>query len=520
MPCSLGWLYRKLGRRYFPLFLVFEYVSGTVITLATVGLFSLYEDMSERELWRVALLSLACVTAAMTYYAARVWRLARPLIEWAGGSQRSPEEAPGAWRRAVGLPRQMVATSGRWPFAIANVPTAVYCTVAFDLPWYSVAIIFFAALVAVIYATMLHFFAAEIFLRPVIADIARELPADWPGHQMGVPLRWKLLGGLPLINVITGMVVSGLSTEATASLDDLGVDVIVAVLVAFTISLELTVLLSKSVLGPVDTLLRATDRVKRGDLDARVPVTSGDELGALAGSFNEMMEGLAEREKLRQAFGSYVDSHVAERVLAEGEMLEGREVDVTVLFVDVRDFTPFAERSSARETVAFLNRFFELAVPILHEHGGHANKFVGDGILGVFGAPEPLSDHADRALTAACAIDAAVGERLGEGVRIGVGINSGTVVVGSVGGGGRLEFAVIGDPVNVASRVEDQTRETGDTVLITEATRLLLERPGDLALQERGTLPLKGKTDPVALYAATSVDERTTPSADRLIAGG
>jgi len=99
MPFSLGWLYRKLGRRYFPLFLVFEYVSGTVITLATVGLFSLYEDMSERELWRVALLSLACVTAAMTYYAARVWRLARPLIEWAGGSQRSPEEAPGAWRR-------------------------------------------------------------------------------------------------------------------------------------------------------------------------------------------------------------------------------------------------------------------------------------------------------------------------------------------------------------------------------------------------------------------------------------
>ena len=520
MPFSFGWLYGKLGRRYFPLYLVFEYVSGAVITLATVGLFSLYEDMTSAEFWRVALISIACETVAMTYYAAKVWRLARPLIEWTDGTVRSPEAAPAAWRQAVGLPRQMITTSGWRPFAMVSLPIAVYCTLAFDLQWYSAAIIFSAALVAVTYATMLHFFAAELFLRPVIDDITRELPSDWPGHQTGVPLRWKLLGGLPLINVITGVVVSGLSADATASLEDLGVDVVVAVIVAFTISFELTVLLSKSVLGPVDELLKATDRVKRGDLEARVPVTSGDELGALAGSFNEMMDGLADREKLRQAFGSYVDPDVAERVLAEGELLEGREVEVTVLFVDVRDFTPFAERSSARETVAFLNRFFELAVPILHEHGGHANKFVGDGILAVFGAPERLSDHADRALAAACEIDFEVCRRFGGDVRVGVGVNSGPVVVGSVGGGGRLEFAVIGDAVNVAARVETVTRETGDTVLITEATRCLLERPGELDLEERGALPLKGKTDPVPLYAATNVDERTTPSEGRLIAGG
>ena len=99
--------------------------------------------------------------------------------------------------------------------------------------------------------------------------------------------------------------------------------------------------------------------MKRGDLDARVPVTSGDEMGP-GGSFNEMMRGLSEREALREAFGSYVDPEVAERVLEEGELLEGEEREVTVMFVDVRDFTPFAERSSARETVAFLNDFFEI----------------------------------------------------------------------------------------------------------------------------------------------------------------
>jgi nitrogen fixation/metabolism regulation signal transduction histidine kinase len=114
--------------------------------------------------------------------------------------------------------------------------------------------------------------------------------------------------------------------------------------VAFTISLELTVLVTRSVLQPVDKLLEATDAVKQGDLDARVPVTSGDELGQLAGSFNEMMEGLAERQALRAAFGAYVDPDVAERVLEEGELIEGQEREVTVMILDVRDFTEFAQR--------------------------------------------------------------------------------------------------------------------------------------------------------------------------------
>ncbi len=293
---------------------------------------------------------------------------------------------------------------------------------------------------------------------------------------------------------------------------------IVAVVVAFTISMELTVLLTKSILGPVDDLIDATNRVKEGDLEARVPVTSGDEIGQLAGSFNEMLDGLTEREQLRQAFGSYVDPDVADRVLVEGELLEGQEVEVTVMFVDVRDFTPFAERSSARETVAFLNDFFDMVVPILLAHGGHANKFVGDGMLGVFGAPERLPDHADRALEAAGQIAEAVDRRFAGEVSIGIGMNSGPVAVGSVGGGGRLEFAVIGDPVNVAARVEQTTRETGDVILLTEATRCLLTRP-PVELQERGAIELKGKSDRVPLYAApTGVDGRTSQATPRLTA--
>jgi class 3 adenylate cyclase len=274
------------------------------------------------------------------------------------------------------------------------------------------------------------------------------------------------------------------------------------VLVAFTLSFELTLLITKSVLGPVDELLKATERVKRGDYSRRLPLTSADEMGALAGSFNEMMEGLAEREALREAFGAYVDPDVAKRVVAEGELLEGQEREVTVMFVDVRDFTPYAESRTPQETVAFLNDFFELVVPLVTEQRGHANKFLGDGVLCVFGAPERLDDHAERALTAARRIVEAVGRSFRGEVRVGVGLNSGTVVVGSVGGGGRLEFSVTGDPVNVAARVEAQTRETEDAILLTAATRALLPGPQREGLQARGKVPLRGKSEPVPVYAA------------------
>jgi adenylate cyclase len=292
----------------------------------------------------------------------------------------------------VEVPRELTLKVGWQPFLLIGVPVSIFATIEADLHPYSAFIIFAGAAVAVAYSAILHFFSYEQFLRPVVEDIVEELPPNFTGAAVGVPLRWKLLGALPLINVITGVVVSGLSTTGDASLSDLGWDVVVAVLVAFTISLELTVLVTRSVLQPVDKLLEATGAVRQGDLDARVPVTSGDELGQLAGSFNEMMEGLAEREALREAFGAYVDPDVAERVLEEGELIEGQEREVSVMILDVRNFTEFAQRSSARETVAFLNDLFGIAVPCVAQHGGHANKFLGDGLLAVFGAPERLSD--------------------------------------------------------------------------------------------------------------------------------
>ena len=510
MPFLFGRLYRRLGAGYFAAFGVFECVSAFLICAATVGMFALYVEMSTTEFWQIAVFAEICVGAGIAYAIARSLKVAQPVIGWVrdGGP---PEGALEAWRCGVSLPRQLIMRISWAPFVIIAVPISVMFTVRLDLPAYSVLIVFAGSVIAVGYSALLHFFASELFMRPVIEDTARHLPPDFAGARTGVPLRWKLLGALPLINIVTGIVVSGLSTDGTATLEELGVDVLVAVAVAFTISLELTVLLTKSVLGPVDDLLEATERVKKGDLDARAPLVSADELGALAGSFNEMMQGLSEREALREALGSYVDPEVADRVIEEGELLEGEEREATVMFVDVREFTPFAERSSPRETVAFLNHFFELVVPIVTSHGGHANKFLGDGLLAVFGAPERLADHAGHALVAGCEIVEEIDRRFDGEIEVGVGLNSGPVIVGSVGGGGRLEFTVVGDPVNVAARVESKTRETGDPLLLTEATRCLL-RAGTDRLEARGEVTLRGKSEPVPVYATRGpLDARIIP---------
>ncbi len=185
--------------------------------------------------------------------------------------------------------------------------------------------------------------------------------------------------------------------------------------------------------------------------------------------------------------------------MSEAPRIEPEWAMVTVLFVDIRGFTTFADRATAREAVDFLNEFFELIVPVVTRHGGHANKLLGDGLLAVFGAPQPADDHAGRAIAAAHEMLEVVDRQFSERCRIGVGVNSGLVLVGTIGGGDLHELGVIGDPVNVAARVQDATRELGEPLLLTEATRQLLEEDGD-RLEPRGTLSLRGKAQPVPVY--------------------
>jgi class 3 adenylate cyclase len=297
----------------------------------------------------------------------------------------------------------------------------------------------------------------------------------------------------------TGGAMLGVVLDRGGELPVLAVVIGGAVTLGFGVPITVGAGVSPS-LRPIRDLAEATVRVGAGDYSQRLPVVQDDDLGALSASFNRMQAGLAERQRLQAAFGTYVDPHLAARLLEQGDdVFTGERREVTVMFVDVRDFTPFAEANTAEDTVARLNALFEIVVPAVVDAGGHVNKFLGDGALAVFGAPNDLPDHADSALTAAVMIHRLVAERFGGELRIGIGINTGVVIAGTIGGGGKLEFTLIGDTVNVAARVEQLTKSTGDAVLLTQqCVDALASRPHGLI--DRGLHVLKGKSASVHVF--------------------
>jgi class 3 adenylate cyclase len=483
-----------------------------LVILGGLGLLSLYQPMSTETFLVLAAVSQALVLIDNLVSTKLTMRMWRPVRRWEHGA-RDEASTIAAWEALATLPIDYLRRMRKYPFVLAYLPFIAFTTWELELPWYSFFILAVAGTVVLGYSLIVRYFTMEVVVRPVLEEVARGLPRDFDLAAPCLPLRWRLLAVAPAINVITGVVVAGLSTSGQhTTIDDLGVSWVIAVVVSFTISLELVVLVARSLVSSLADLQRATERVRKGDYSYRVPVVATDETGRLALSFNTMVEGLDERDRLRVAFGAYVDPGLAERVVREGADLAGEEVEVSILFLDVCDFTSFTERSQPTEVVALLNDLWALVVPELLRHGGHANKFIGDGLLAVFGAPEPLPDHADRAVAAALDIARRVRERYQDRIAVGIGVNSGTVVAGTVGGGGRVEFTVIGDAVNTAARVEAATRETGDDVLITDATRELLDDER-LGLQRRSSVPMKGKQTEVRLWAPKARHRR--PSATR-----
>jgi class 3 adenylate cyclase len=515
MDRVLRYAYRRLGRRYPLTAVVLQFQIAHLVVLGGLVLLRLYQPMDDRTFLVLLVVAEALVALDNLSSTLQARRLLAPVHAWLDGV-RDRTATTAAWQALAGMPSAYIRRVWTVPIVVVIVPFCVFATLELGLPPWAALAILVGMLLTLLYGALFRFFAMESLLRPVLADVALHMPDDFVPGRAGLTLRRRLLIGLPAINILTGVIVAGIELNANeARLSDLGPAVVVAVAVAFVVSLELTILLSRSIFGPLDALRAATERVRGGDLSTRVPVISTDETGRLARSFNDMVAGLEEHERLQEAFGAYVSPDVAELVLREGPHLDGEEREVSVLCLDIRDFTRFAEGAGARAVVDHLNEFYGVVVPLLVTHGGHANKYVGDGLLGVFGAPEPLVDHADRAVAAALEIAAAVQERYGGELRVGIGVNSGSVIAGTIGGGGHVEFTVIGDPVNTADRVEQVTRQTGDVVLVTEATRALL-RDEHGGFDPRAAVPLKGKTERVELWApraaaipdaATTVEE-------------
>ncbi|HSD24279.1 MAG TPA: adenylate/guanylate cyclase domain-containing protein, partial [Solirubrobacterales bacterium] len=401
-PHPLTWLYRKLGRRYPAAFIVAELQSAFVVATGAVALFSFYYSVSKGDFLTVLAITLGLTAVGIGFVLARVLRRLRPLNAWIGG-ERSSEQTARAWHLAVDLPIEMVRKDFWVPFVV-TVITVVAAVAVLELSWLAFFPIMLAALLVTAYAGTLHYLALELAMRPILFDINSALDRPVRIDRPVVPLRVKLLGSLPLINVITGMVVAALTSDGGGT-DALTVAVLIALFVSFTISFELTVLLSRSILRPIEDLEAATEQIRHGRFHEHVPVTTSDEFGELSSAFNQMADGLAERERLREAFGTYLDEEVAAHLISEDFEPHGEEVEVSLVFVDVRDFTAAAAEADAPEIVARLNELFECIVPIVARHRGHIDQFIGDAVLAVFGAPERVPQHADRAVQ--CAVELA-----------------------------------------------------------------------------------------------------------------
>ncbi len=491
-------LYARLGRRYVPGLVGAMFLGGVAMGASTVAAGAGYLGAGIGPSLRVFAVMATQTLASMGVGLLVARADLRTLAAWT----RAGEPASGAadaWLAAVRLPARAMRPTAALIVAF-GWPTALYAAAQFDLEGSAWPALYVGAMIALAAGATWTVFAGEVALRPLLLAAVRAGVSEPPALPRRLPLRTRTLLALLSVTVFTAMLVGASIT----SFDDRAVRLVAALVIAVATSLTIGLVhiaaVTASILQPVEEMAAATRRIEAGDYSGAVAVATTDELGDLSRSFNRMVAGLREREALHAALGRYADPEVARRVLDDPDALAGEEVDVTVMFVDIRGFTAAADGIAPREAVARLNDFFEVVVPVLQAHGGHANKFVGDGLLGVFGVPEHHADHADRALAAAGDVHRRVIEAFAGDVRIGIGVNTGRVLAGTVGGGGKFEFTLIGDAVNVAARVEELTKETGDGVLCTESTRLALQRD-DTDLQTRGERLLRGKAEPTALYA-------------------
>lgn len=258
---------------------------------------------------------------------------------------------------------------------------------------------------------------------------------------------------------------------------------------------------------PLGSLIDRMRSVAMGDFTAKTKVLDSDEIGELKGHFNMMLDGLQEREKIKDTFGKYVSMEIAEKILKTGSVdLAGEEIEATILFSDLRNFTPLSEKMSPRDLVAFLNAYFgKITAPIMTEKGV-INKFIGDAVMAIFSPVFGVEDHAAAGLRAAVGMKAALSEFNAAGkypsVAFGVGLHTGTLIAGNVGTKDRLEYTVLGDTVNVASRIESQTKMQDVDILISDALKAAAGDvvPGGVSLVGIGPVLMKGKSKPMELF--------------------
>ncbi|MGI8938365.1 MAG: adenylate/guanylate cyclase domain-containing protein [Iamia sp.] len=344
------------------------------------------------------------------------------------------------------------------------------------------------------------YLTTERLMRPLasraLAEGALERPR-LPGVTVRQMLTWGLGSGVPVL----GLVITGIFAlvDEDATRVSLAVTTIALGGTTLLVGAWTTLLSARGVADPVRSVRHGLGRVGEGDLDVVIPVYDGSEMGLLQDGFNRMVDGLQERERMRDLFGRQVGADVARDALAQDVQLGGEEREVAILFADIVGSTRLAVEVTPAEVVDVLNRFFSVVVSTVDDHGGWINKFQGDAALAIFGAPGDRADPAGSALAAARALARRLREEVPD-CEAGIGVSFGTAVAGNVGAEERFEYTVIGDPVNAASRLTELAKGTPDKVLASGSAVRAADEAEARRWEKVGEETLRGRSRPTALH--------------------
>jgi adenylate cyclase len=278
-------------------------------------------------------------------------------------------------------------------------------------------------------------------------------------------------------------------------------------LVTVALALILAILLSRGVTVPLYSLRATVEEIGQGNLDTAAVPRGAVEFVDMARAINSMSLGLRERETIKQAFSGYLSREVLDIIVRDGKLpeLKGERRDISVLFADIRDFTSISETKRPEEVVELLSEFFERMVEVVQRNHGMIDKFTGDGMMAIFGAPVENSRHAEQAVVAAMEMQDELSKLRANwqqqgriGFSMGIGINSGGAIVGNIGSRAHMEYTAIGDTVNLASRLQTATRELEAEILVSRATH---DAAGSqLQRKPLGEIQVKGRVQPVEIY--------------------
>ncbi len=290
--------------------------------------------------------------------------------------------------------------------------------------------------------------------------------------------------------------------------------ILLLTLIIIFVGILLSLGMSKYFSTPIQRLRESAKFFGMGDFDHQVRIKRNDELGDLGSAFNKMAEDLALKEKIKDSFGRYVTPEIVDLILAnpDDQWMKGSSIEATVLFVDIRGFTTLSEDKEPEKIVELLNNYFTQVTDIVIKNGGHLNKFVGDEAMVVFGTPVPNPQHAEVAVKTALNIQDEIArfysmDRLGDmAINVGIGINSGVMVVGNLGSAKRMEYTVIGDNVNVASRLTSIAK-AGEILISKRTYELIDKEKNNLEIEERGKVSVKGRKTQIDVFNVLSLEK-------------